>query len=66
MQKQFITEHWYTKTAGPRANLVGKRGRVRRIWRGKRIWKGTTVNNPRKLEKLYVYVFQFLHHAVVH
>jgi len=23
-----------------------------------------TVNNPRKLEKLYVYVFQFLHHAV--
>ena len=24
------------------------------------------VNSPRKFEKLYVYVFQFLHHAVTH
>jgi hypothetical protein len=28
--------------------------------------KELKVNNPRKLEKLYVYVFQFLHHAFTH
>jgi len=37
MQKQFTTGHWFTKVPGPRANLVGKREKRRRIWRRKRI-----------------------------
>jgi hypothetical protein len=28
--------------------------------------KGPTINNPRKLEKLYVYFFPLLSHAVTH